>query len=298
MVPMPETAAPARARQGLLFVGLAALLFSTSPLLARQALLTLSPDETAFWRLLIAGAAVLGVALLRREPLPARREWPAFVAIGLAAAAHFVFYIASLDYTTVAHSLALVYTAPVFVALLARLQGSERLTARRWTGIVIVVAGAALLAGGAALGSAAGGARTRMLLGDLLALGSAITFAFYSLAGRSRRTRHGLFAYAGSVYLLGALWALPLAAWNWSPTGYTSAAIASLLALALLPMAVGHTLYNAALRRTSAAAVNVVATQELTLGLLWAALWLGETPTPQALAGVALTLLGTLLVVE
>ena len=51
----------------------------------------------------------------------------------------------------------------------------------------------------------------RMLLGDLLALGSAITFGLYSVAGRSQRERYGLFTYTGTVYGLAALWALPAA---------------------------------------------------------------------------------------
>ncbi len=56
-----------------------------------------------------------------------------------------------------------------------------------------------------------------MLLGDLLALVSAITFGLYSVAGRSQRERYGLFTYTGTVYALGALWALPAALLNITP---------------------------------------------------------------------------------
>ena len=49
-----------------------------------------------------------------------------------------------------------------------------------------------------------------MFWGDLLALG-AICFGLYSVAGRSQRNRYSLFAYAGSVYALAALWLLPAA---------------------------------------------------------------------------------------
>ncbi len=44
-----------------------------------------------------------------------------------------------------------------------------------------------------------------MLLGDLMALGSAVTFGLYSVAGRSQRERYGLFTYAGTVYGLGGI---------------------------------------------------------------------------------------------
>ena len=286
-----EKAALRATRHGLLFVSAATLLFSTSPVLARWAGLTLGPYETSFWRLAIAGFAVLTVATVRRERLPAPGDWPRFALFGLITSLHFVFYIASLDYTTVAHSLAIVYTAPVFVALLSRLIYREQLSPRRWLGIGVVVAGVMLLAGFST------DLDRRMLLGDLLAVGSAITFALYSLAGRSQVKRYALFAYAGSVYLVGAIWTLPLALITWSPEGYTAAAIWSLLGLALLPLGVGHTLYNAALRRTSTTVVNVVATQELTLGVLWGVLLLSEMPSLSSATGALVMLIGTILVI-
>ncbi len=274
----------------------AVLLFSLSPVLTRWALGGVGPWEATFWRLLVAGVAVLAAARLRGQPLPGRSALPLFALIGLVAALHFLFYIASLQYTTIAHSLALVYTAPVFVALFGWLTGGEQLSARKWGGIAVVVAGVAVLTGFASTGGMAGIDR-RMALGDLLALGSAVTFAIYSLAGRSQRHAHGLFAYAGSVYTLAALWTLPVALLTWSRGGYTVPVVASLLALALLPLGVGHTLYNGALRRTSATVVNVVATQELSLGVLWGVLLLGEVPSAEALVGAGLTFLGVLLVI-
>lgn len=297
----PQSEADARAaaaenRQGLLFVSGAVLLFSLSPVLTRWALGGVGAYEATFWRLFIAGIAVLAAARIGQQGLPRRREVPRFVVFGLVAALHFLFYIASLQYTTIAHSLALVYTAPVFVALFGRFMGAERLTRRKWLGIAIVVAGVAVLTG-FARGRGATDFTRRMLIGDLLALGSAVTFAIYSLVGRSQRSRYGLLAYAGSVYAVAALWTLPAALLTWSVGGYTARVVASLLALALLPLAVGHTLYNAALRRTSATVVNVVATQELTLGVLWGALLLGELPTGDTLAGAGLTFVGILLVI-
>ena len=135
------------------------------------------------------------------------------------------------------------------------------------------------------------------LIGDLLALGSAVAFALYSIAGRSQRHRYGLLAYAGSVYLVAALWTLPAALLTWTAGGYTRTVVASLLALAILPLGLGHTLYNAVLRRTSAIKVNVVATQEFTLGVLWGVLIFGELPSQETLAGMVLTLIGMILMI-
>jgi drug/metabolite transporter (DMT)-like permease len=281
--------APARDRRGLLLAVGAAALFSTAPVLTRFVGNGLSAYEISFWRTTIGATAVLGAALLLRRPMPARRDWRGYALTGLFAALHFVCYIAAVQYTTIAHALAIVYTAPVWTALIARLQG-ERLAPRRWVGIGVAVAGVGLLAG-------FGNDANATLFGDLLALLSALMFAAYTVAGRRNQGAVDVLAYAGTVYLFAALWALPAALAAWSPGGYTVQAVAGLLALGLLPLAGGHTLYNAALRHAPATAVNVLATQELTFGILLGALLLGEVPTTNSLVGVVVTMVGAILVI-
>ncbi len=125
---------------------------------------------------------------------------------------------------------------------------------------------------------------------------SAVTFAIYSIAGRRQRHHVSLLVYAGAVYLAGGLWLLPLAALNFSADGYTLLAMLSVVALAVIPLGVGHTLYNAALRRMRATNVNLIATQEVTGGILLGILLLGEIPSLATLTGIGVTLVGIILV--
>jgi drug/metabolite transporter (DMT)-like permease len=283
--------AAAAERQGIAFAMLAVLFFSTSPVLTRWAAESLSAYEIAAGRMLSAGVMVLGLATLRRDRFPAQRDWAKFLLFGLIAALHFGFYIASLEYTTIAHSLAIVYTAPIFVALFSWLFLGEGINRRKWAGTLVAVAGVVLLAGFEPAWT------PRMLVGDLLALGSAVTFGLYSVAGRSQRDQVPLFAYAGVVYALAGVWLLPAAVANFSPGGYTLSAVASVLALGIFPLSLGHTLYNAALRRTSATLVNLIATQEVTGGVILGALLLHEIPSLTAIAGAVVTLLGIVMVI-
>ncbi len=287
--PQPESSALVT-RSGLLLVGLAVLFFSTSPVLVRWAAASLSSYEIAAGRLLLAGLLVLGVAALRDAAWAGLTRWPVFVAIGLVAAVHFGAYIGSLSFTTIAHSLALVYTAPIFAALLSWWLLDESLRPRQWLGIVIAVVGVAIMAG-----FTPNFDRT-MLIGDALALVSAITFAIYSIAGRRQRHHVSLLVYAGAVYLAGGLWLLPMAALNFSAGGYTLPAILSVVALAVVPLGLGHTLYNAALRRMRATSVNLLATQEVTGGVLLGIFLLGEIPSFVTVVGIAVTLVGIILV--
>ena len=74
--------------------------------------------------------------------------------------------------------------------------------------------------------------------------------------------------------------------------------VAALTSLALFPLALGHTLYNASIRRLHPSLPNLIATQEVTLAILLAWLLLGEVPSWNALLGAALTLAGVALVLR
>ena len=279
------------AKVGLLYVVIAVFFFSTSPIFIRWAD-TVSSYELTFWRLTTA-ALTVGVMMIikgERWRVP-REEGRKFILFGLITALHFLFYIASLSFTTIAHSLAIVYTAPAFVTLFSAVFLHESIARRKWGGIVVTVLGIGILAGFQP------NFTRRMLFGDILALGSAITFGLYSVAGRSQRHHYSLFTYAMTTYGAAALWAMPAAALTFTPGGYTPKTILSILGMGVLPLGFGHTLYNAALRRVHASYANVIATQEVTGGVLLGALLLHEIPGVNEIVGVGIALLGIFLVI-
>ncbi len=269
----------------------ATVCFSTGAVLVRWAA-DLSPVEVTALRLLLA-AAVVGLAARAagHRLMLSAREWVRLVPIGVTAALHFLFFIASLYFTTVAHCLTLTYTAPLFIAALSFLVLREPLPRRTLPAALAALVGVAVLAGFEPR------LDHRMLLGDLLALGAALTFAVYSLLGRRERARLPLLTYAAAVYLVAGLVAGPFAGSLLRP-GLPWRALGAVCAMALIPSALGHTLYNAAIRRLHPSIPNLIATQEVTLGILSAWIVLGEPLTWNAAAGAALTLLGVSLVLR
>lgn len=263
--------------------------FSTSPVLTRLAV-PYGAFEITCARMAVAALCVAGLARLTGVQLGYRwHEVPRLASYGLITALHFFLYIWSLEFTTIAHSLALVYTAPLFVTLCAAVLLGERIDRRKYWGIPLVLLGVAVLAGLEPRLDA------RMAFGDLLAIGSAITFGLYSVAGRRERDRQPLLRYATAVYGMAALWLLPVALLT--ATGpHGLAPSLAVVALGVIPLAIGHTLYNASLRRAHPTYVNLIATQEVTGGVLLGALVLGEMPSVNAIAGTALTLAGVAIV--
>ena len=276
---------------GIIQAVAATLCFSTGAVLVRWAA-ALSPVEVTALRLLVAGALVGVVARVagNRVALPAC-EWARLVPIGITAALHFLAFIASLYFTTVAHALTLTYTAPLFIAALSFLVLGEPLPRRTVPAALAALVGVAVLAGFEPQ------LNRRMLLGDALALGAAVTFAVYSLLGRRERARLPLLTYAAGVYLVAGLVTAPFAGSLLRP-GLPLHALGAVCAMALVPSALGHTLYNASIRRLHPSIPNLIATQEVTLGVLLAWVWLGEPITWNAAAGAALTLFGVSVVLR
>lgn len=294
----------------MLFVGLAVLAFSTSPIFIAWA----DPMPALFktWtRLFVAAIAVGVLALLTARRAASTEEGKAagtqlagrstrnvvsrFAFYGLVAALHFTFYVASLDYTTTAHALALVYTAPIFVTLLAALILKETIKNSQWVGVIIAVMGIAILAGLEPLMT------PTMAFGDLLAVGSAITFGVYTIAGRYERDHTPLLVYASRVYASAALWLLPVAiavAPGAPAEAWGGDKIASAVALGLIPLALGHTLYNASLRRLHPTVANIIASQEVTCGILLSLVLLGQLPSTTTIVGALVTLVGIVIVLK
>lgn len=278
-------------RAGILYVALAVTFFSTTPVLIRWAS-DLSPFVVTCLRMLVGSGTVLLFALARgQRPHIPRVDWPRFAAWGLVAALHFAFYIGSLEYTTVAHSLALVYTSPVWVSLFSWLVLKEPLPARKWIGILITLAGMGILSGFDPAWTA------RTLIGDAMALGSAITFGIYSVTGRKQRARYPLWTYTSGVYGAAGLWLLPLAILTYQSPARIGLPLLSIVILGVFPLGIGHTLYNAALRRTHPTLVNIIATQEVTGGVLLSWWLLKEVPSIHAIIGALVMLAGVVQVV-
>jgi len=277
-------------RRGLWLAVLAVICFSTGALLTIWAD-PVSPYEKAAGRMLVGALALLIISLIRGQlPRYRRADGARFPLFGLVTALHFLSFMAALSFTSIGHALTITYTSPIFVTLFSSLFLKERIARSRYVGIAVAVAGVAVLVGfQPQLG-------LNTLIGDGLALISAVTFGIYSVMGRAQRYSYPLLTYAFATYGFAGLWLLPAALLSFSPASYGMQQLLSILALGIVPLALGHTLYNAAIRHTHATYVNLIATQEITGGVLLGMLFLGQLPSLNSALGALITLIGISLV--
>lgn len=288
-------------------LGLGILATSTASIFIRFAQAEASALVIAAWRMTFATLILAPLALTRRQAeLKGLRR--SDLGLGLLAgfflAVHFVAWISSLAYTSVASSVVLVDTAPLWVALAAPLILKERITRPVWVGLGLALAGGLLVAisdgclvqlGGLVCPPLAEFGAGRAILGDGLALVGAVTAAAYLLIGRRVRARVSLLSYIFLVYGMAAI-VLVILAWIAGAPAlrYSAVTFGWFLLLALIPQLLGHTSYNWALGYLSAAYVSLTLLGEPVGSTLLAYLLLGETPGPFKLAGGALILAGLL----
>lgn len=254
------------------------------------------PLAVAFYRITLATLLIAPFALgsaARAWPVLSSRRRLAMIASGVALGLHFATWIASLSFTSVAASVLLVNTAPIFTLAFSRLVLGEAIAPAVAVAMAVALAGAALIA-------AAGWAQSAgSLLGSVLAIAGAVTLSAYHVIGRGLRDALPLPAYvlcvwAGAAVTLGILVGVagvPI-------TGYPARTFAWLLALAVVPTVLGHGLVNLSLRAFPAPTVGLFLLGEPVAAAALAYALLGERPGALTLAGGVLVVAALAIVVR
>ena len=289
----PAGALPRPPAADLALLGLAVVAVSTSAPLVRVA--DAPTLAIAFWRnaLALPVLVLMVAAAARRGPVrldPAERRL--CVVAGLFLGAHFATWIPSLSYTSVASSVALVATQPVWAALIARRRG-EHVPRRAWWGIAVALAGTVVLTGVDLNVS------PRALFGDLLALVGGVLAAAYVTVGAEVRRTVSTAVYATVCYAVAAAALLVVCGVGGQAlAGYDGETWLALVAMVAGPQLLGHTLVNRVLRTTSPTVVSVAILFEIVGSALLAWVAFDEVPPASAVPAAALIAAGVVLVVR
>jgi drug/metabolite transporter (DMT)-like permease len=269
----------------ILWIGVLAA--STSAVLVRYAS-GVEPLAIAFWRC-AAGAAVLAPFAWKRLRAVDGRKMRFPIVAGVFLALHFATWITSIRLTSIASSVLLVSTTPVFIAVAVWALQHQRFPRSTWLGIAIALAGTAVIGGGDLGGSS--------LVGDLLAIAGAASAGGYFMAGQAARRDLGILEYATITYAASALLLLVACLAGGVPlTGYAPHGWWSLLGLIVGPQLLGHTFINFALKEIDPTTVSVAVMAEPVLSTTLALVLLGEVPSLLVVPGGAAVLFGIYLV--
>lgn len=223
---------------------------------------------------------------------------------GLFLAIHFATWIRSLEYTSVASSVVLVTTTPLWVSLLSPFTLKESITKAVGLGLFLALLGTIVIGL-----SDICDIQVRLecppfaqffsgqaLWGDFLALIGAWTAAGYVMIGRRVRANLTLVPYIFLVYGMAALiLCLLVVGSGVAFYGFSRPTYIWLVALAIIPQLLGHSTFNWALGYLPAALVSVSLLGEPIGSTFLAYLILAEVPGPLKMFG-ALLIFGGILV--
>ncbi len=155
----------------------------------------------AVFRLVIASSILIAVSFFKKNKFKKieKKDFRLMVLGGFFLAFHLIAWITSLKYTSVANSVALVTTNPVFVGLFSVLFLKRRLEKEIILGIFLSVLGSFLISRGY---SGASIETANHVFGDILAILGAVFASGYLLIGSIVRERIDTFEYITVIYTI------------------------------------------------------------------------------------------------
>ena len=215
---------------------------------------------------------------------------------GFFLALHFSFWISSLKFTSVASSVVLVATNPIFVGLFSYLFFKEKQPAELILGIILSFSGSIILAVGDFGVQGLTGQNPSFLLGDILAFLGAIMASAYLMVGSKLREKMDVLPYISMVYTFSASFLLITSLSLGIPfTGYKPSSYFYMVLLAIVPQLIGHTAFNWALKHLKASMVAITILGEPIGASILAYIIFGETVKSFQSVGIILIFLSIII---
>ena len=243
----------------------------------------------AAYRLTAASVILLAFFRLRGHTFKkvSREDFILSLLGGLFLALHFILWITSLKYTSVASSVVLVTTNPIFVGIFSYFFLKEKQHIELLIGIILCFMGSILIAAGDSGFERLIIVNREALLGDILALAGAIMASGYLLVGSKAREKLDILTYITVVYTVAALILIILSLVLDIPfTGYRNSSYLYMVLLAIVPQLIGHTAFNWALKHIKASMIAITILGEPIGATILAYLFFNESVSRFQLIGV------------
>ncbi|MGE0876001.1 MAG: DMT family transporter [Burkholderiales bacterium] len=275
------------------------VLWSGNWIVARWVRDDIAPGVATVGRLLIALAVL--TPLVWRDLLPrlrafTARDWRIFALLGFCGGGvHLSMQWLGLHYTTATSGTLFLSTTPIFILLLASPLLGERIVPRQWAGVLVSFLGVAAIASG---GDPRALATLRFNIGDLLAVASMAMWALYTVVLRLRRDSLDTAQSIFMVCAIGLACMLPWLAWDLAHGASASLSPAGMLAVvysALGSLLLAYAGWAYVVRRLGAARAGATMHLMPAIGIVLAAIFLGERPAWFHFAGMLLIIAGVTL---
>lgn len=218
------------------------------------------------------------------------KDWSTVFLAGLLLGLHFLFWMESLVFTSVASSMVILALQPLFVMIGSYFMFRERASLLTVICLIAALLGSVIIAWGDI------GVSREALIGDGLSLIGTILLSAYMLIGQKVSPKINANLYSVAVFFIGGSVLLVYNLLNnLSLTRYNTSDWTYFLLLAIVPTIFGQYVFNLLLKSIGATTVSVGIIGEPVLAILLAYLFFGETISIFQFVGGLITLLGMLM---
>jgi len=248
-----------------------------------------SPLLIAFYRMALSSSLIFPFLFIKKIKIE-RKEILLSMLVGIILALHFITWITSLSYTSIASSVILVTSHPFFVSIVSFLLFKEKLHRKSIFGIILAFSGIIILF------SSDYFYLPKTFKGDLLAFLGGIFAGTYIIGGRKIRQKAGIFEYNFIVYGTSSIFLLLLCLLFKINLKVSSKEFTIFLLMAIFPTLLGHFLFTFCIKYVKAAVISVSFLGEPIGSSILATILFREVPGIFSMVGGVIILFGIYLV--
>jgi len=250
---------------------------------------TISPNSLALYRVLLAEILFFAFSWKKLFHFSGLREFLTILSAGFFLGMHFLLWISSFRYTTVAGAVIPLMLQPVVTSLLAFFIFGEVLDRKEILAILIVFSGILMM------NISDLSISKKLGLGDFLSVLGSIFVSFYTLIARKLVPRMGAILFNARVYMISLILLLIFSIASKTVESLDLRNLWITIFLGFGCSFLGYSLITNSLRFFKTGSVSMALVGEPVLGVLWSVILLKETPTIYQVAGLVISGIGLMI---
>ena len=267
-------------KKGLIYISFCALLWSSGGLFIK--VLTLDAYQISFYRSLIAAITIIIISVVRKINLKFEFDIIS-VLCSLMYSFILVLFVIATKLTTAANAIFLQFTAPIYLLLLEPIFLKTKFDKKNMIALSFCLLGMVM--------SFFGKLDMTSIQGNLIAIGSGISFALFTLFLKWKKQLHKtentiIYIIAGN--LLVCVFCLPMV-YDKLAIDFSQTLI--LIYMGVFQIGISYIIFNEGIKYISATESMIIAMLEAILNPIWVYIGVGEVPSVYAVIGSVIILL-------
>lgn len=267
-------------KKGLIYISFCALLWSSGGLFIK--VLTLDAYQISFYRSLIAAITIIIISVVSKINLKFEFDIIS-VLCSLMYSFILVLFVIATKLTTAANAIFLQFTAPIYLLLLEPFFLKTKFDKKNMIALSFCLIGMVMFFFGKL--------EMTSIQGNLIAIGSGISFALFTLFLKWKKQLHKtentiIYIIAGN--LLVCVFCLPMV---YDKLAIDMSQTLILLYMGVFQIGISYIIFNEGIKYISATESMIIAMLEAILNPIWVFIGVGEVPTVYAVIGSVIILL-------